>query len=63
VQNRRQERWDLEDVDARLDKAMTRTYARVYEVSRAKKCSMRDAAFAIGVERLAKVYALRGIFP
>jgi len=63
VQNRRQERWDLEDVDARLDKAMTRTYARVYEMSRAKKCSMRDAAFALGVERLAKVYALRGIFP
>jgi len=63
VQNRRQERWELEDVDARLDKAMTRTYARVDALARAKKCTMRDAAFVLAVERLAKVYAARGIFP
>jgi glutamate dehydrogenase (NAD(P)+) len=63
VQNRRQERWDLDVVDARLEKAMLRTYARVHDFAVAKRCSMRDAAFALSIERIAGVYQARGIFP
>jgi glutamate dehydrogenase/leucine dehydrogenase len=63
VQNRRQERWDLDLVDAQLEKAMRRSYARVSDLALDKQCSMRDAAFALALERLTRVYQSRGIFP
>ncbi len=63
VQNRRQERWDLEVIDASLEKAMRRCYARVSDLATDRRCSMRDAAFALSLERMIKVYQARGIFP
>ena len=63
VQNGRQETWDLEEVDLRLEKAMRGTYRRTYEFSQENACSMRDAAYALAVQRLAAVYKQRMIFP
>jgi glutamate dehydrogenase (NAD(P)+) len=63
VQNRLQQRWDLEEVDERLEKAMKRAYRRTYEFARERKCTMREAAFALALLRLTQVYAARGIFP
>jgi glutamate dehydrogenase (NAD(P)+) len=63
VQNRLQERLDLEEVDIRLEKAMRRAYRRAYEFSRERKCSLREASYALALQRLAQVYAARGIFP
>jgi glutamate dehydrogenase (NAD(P)+) len=63
VQNGRQETWDLEEVDERLDKAMRHTYRQVWEYSQERKCSMRDAAYALALTRLANVYKQRMIFP
>lgn len=63
VQNKRSESWSLEEVDARLEKAMKRAYREVTELARQKKCSLRVAAYAVALQRIASVYAERDIFP
>jgi len=63
LQNKRSERWDLEEVEERLQKRMKRTYLAVDEYASTKKVGWRDAAMAIAVERIGKAYAERGIFP
>lgn len=63
LQNKRSERWDLEEVEERLAKRMKRTYLAVNEYAAAKKCDWRVAAMAIGLERIGRAYAERGIFP
>ena len=42
LQNKRSERWDLEEVEERLAKRMKRTYLAVSEYAAAKKCDWRD---------------------
>ena len=63
LQNKRSERWDLEEVEERLAKRMKRTYLQVSEYAAAKKCDWRVAAMCIALERIGKAYAERGIFP
>jgi glutamate dehydrogenase/leucine dehydrogenase len=63
VQNKRSESWTLEEVDARLEKAMKRAYREVIEVSRQKKCTLRVAAYAVALQRIAAAYGEREIFP
>jgi glutamate dehydrogenase (NAD(P)+) len=63
VQNRRSETWDLEEVDHRLELAMTRAYHRVMYVAREKEIDPRIAAYCLALESLATAYNERGIFP
>jgi glutamate dehydrogenase (NAD(P)+) len=63
VQNGRQESWDLEEVDDKLEKAMRRAYRRTIEFAREHDCTMREAAYALALSRLAAVYKQRSIFP
>jgi glutamate dehydrogenase/leucine dehydrogenase len=63
VQNGRQEAWDLEEVDDKLEKAMRRAYRRTIEFAREHDCTMREAAYALALSRLAAVYKQRSIFP
>jgi glutamate dehydrogenase (NAD(P)+) len=63
LQNKRSERWELEEVEERLAKRMKRTYLAVSEYAAIKKCDWRVAAMALAVERIARTYAERGIFP
>jgi glutamate dehydrogenase (NAD(P)+) len=63
LQNKRSERWDLEEVEDRLAKRMKRTYLAVSEYAQLKKCDWRMAAMGIALERIAKAYSERGIFP
>jgi glutamate dehydrogenase (NAD(P)+) len=63
VQNKRSEAWSLEEVDARLERAMKRAYREVVDLSRQKKCTLRVAAYAVALARLAAVYGERDIFP
>jgi glutamate dehydrogenase (NAD(P)+) len=63
VQNKRSESWTLEEVDERLERAMKRAYREVVELARQKKSSLRVAAYAVALERIAAVYAERDIFP
>lgn len=63
VQNKRSESWTLEEVDARLEKAMKRAYREVTEMARQKRSSLRVAAYAVALQRIAAVYGEREIFP
>jgi glutamate dehydrogenase (NAD(P)+) len=63
VQNKRSESWSLEEVDARLEKSMKRAYREVVELARQKRCSLRVAAYAVALQRIAAVYNERDIFP
>ena len=63
LQNKRSERWDLEEVEERLAKRMKRTFLAVTEYAAQKKCDWRMAAMGIALERIGKAYAERGIFP
>jgi glutamate dehydrogenase (NAD(P)+) len=63
LQNKRSERWDLEEVEERLAKRMKRTYLAVNEYAAMKKCDWRNAALCIAIDRIGKAYGERGIFP
>jgi glutamate dehydrogenase (NAD(P)+) len=63
VQNKLSESWSLDQVDDRLEKAMKRAYHDVVDYARQKKCSLRIAAYAIALSRIAAVYNERDIFP
>ena len=63
VQNKRSESWTLEEVDSRLEKAMKKAYREVMEMARQKKCTLRVAAYAVALQRIAAAYGEREIFP
>ncbi|MCE5229482.1 Glu/Leu/Phe/Val dehydrogenase [bacterium] len=62
-QNRQAETWDLEYVDAQLKKMVLAACARTKETARRLKCDLRVASYCAALERIAKVYLIRGIFP
>lgn len=63
LQNKRSERWEAEEVEARLEKRMKRTYAMVRDLAVDRKFDYRTAAYAIGLERIQRAYSERGIWP
>ena len=63
LQNKRCEFWDLEEVEEKLAKRMKRTYLAVSEFAATRKCDWRTAAMSLALQRLAKPYSERGIFP
>src|SRR5207249_7177152 len=52
LQNKRSERWDLEEVEMRLEKRMKKTYGMIRDVSSERKVDYRTAAYIIGLERI-----------
>ncbi|MFW5925193.1 MAG: Glu/Leu/Phe/Val family dehydrogenase [Myxococcota bacterium] len=63
VQNKRSERWPLEEVDRRLADAMRRAYYRVMFFSRERGMSPRLAAYGLALQSIETAYRERGIFP
>jgi len=63
VQNVQELYWDIEDVNSRLKKIMTRSFNDVYAIHKDKKINMRKAAYVLAVGRVAEAYKLRGLFP
>jgi glutamate dehydrogenase/leucine dehydrogenase len=63
VQNKRSESWSEEEVDAKLERAMTRAYREVADFSRIHKCDRRIAAYGLALQRIEAVYKEREIFP
>jgi glutamate dehydrogenase (NAD(P)+) len=63
VQNKTCHNWDLERVDAELNRHMIKAAAKVREARKKYKCDMRTAAYAAALERLKAAYEVRGIFP
>jgi glutamate dehydrogenase (NAD(P)+) len=63
LQNKRSERWDLDEVDTKLRRKVLDAYDRVEETGRRFSTDPRTAALIVALERLEAVYEQRGIFP
>jgi glutamate dehydrogenase (NAD(P)+) len=63
LQNKRMERWTLEEVDIKLETMMMRSYRKVREFARERRVPARIAAYGVALKSLAECYAARGIFP
>jgi len=63
VQNRRSEKWSLEEVDRRLEAAMRNTYQRMVDFAAKHRCDPRTACYGVALERIVQAYLERGIFP
>lgn len=60
VQNLQQFYWTHEEVNKKLEKIICDAYVKVRDLSRAKKISLRQAAYTIGLERVAQAIIIRG---
>ena len=60
VQNLQQFKWELEEVDSKLETKMVKAFNEVYEVKLEKKIPMRIASFMVAINRVARSYSLRG---
>ena len=63
VQNKKSEKWELEEVDKKLESYMRRAYRQTAEQRAALKSDMRTAAYAVALQRIQVAYRERGIFP
>lgn len=61
VQNRQQYYWSEEEVFAKLHPIMTRALQSMRSKALEKNISMRDAAFLLGVQRIAEALTARGV--
>ncbi len=52
--------WDLSEVDARLERIMTRAWKSVFETAQQHKITLRTAANVLALGRIAKAMQLRG---
>jgi len=55
--------WTAEEIADRLAQRMHAAYASVSETARDQSLSLRDAALAIGVRRVAEAHQIRGLYP
>jgi glutamate dehydrogenase (NAD(P)+) len=62
VQDRAGFFWTEEVVNSRLEQIMTSSFAEVDRVSREHSCSLRIAAYILAVDRVARVYRMRGTY-
>jgi len=63
LQNKRSEFLELEEIDRKLHKKITRAYEKVRNTASEYDVDWRIAACIVALVRLAKVYKERGIFP
>jgi glutamate dehydrogenase (NAD(P)+) len=63
VQNVQELLWSEKTVSERLERIIKKAFNEVQNIAKEKKTSMRTAAYILGVERVAKATALRGIYP
>ncbi len=61
VQNLQQFYWTAEEVNSKLERILLPAYENVRDLSRAKKTSLRQAAYTIALERVAQACIVRGI--
>jgi glutamate dehydrogenase (NAD(P)+) len=60
TQNIQQFRWEEDEVNERLQRVMRKAYTDIASYAENKTLSLREAAFAIAVERVARAAHLRG---
>ncbi len=59
-QNKSGARWDVDEVNGRLEKYMTKNYRKVKDAADASGTSLRDSAWRLGVENVMKASQRRG---
>lgn len=60
VQNRQGYPWTLEEVRSRLAETMRRAFDAVFEIHEQEQCSLRQAAYTVGMRRIAETLAAQG---
>jgi glutamate dehydrogenase/leucine dehydrogenase len=60
TQNRNGFYWSEEDVQEKLKPIMVKAFTDIWKLSKEKNISLRDAAFALGVDRIIQASRLRG---
>jgi glutamate dehydrogenase/leucine dehydrogenase len=60
VQNRQEFYWSAEQVDKELRKIMTDAFTNVADTAEHHKCTLREAAYRIAIERVAEAMVSRG---
>ncbi len=63
VQNLKREAWTLEEVHAKLEAKMVKGFRDVLEASRKYEVTMRQAAMAVAVQKVAEAINYLGIWP
>ena len=63
VQNLKRETWSLEEVHAKLEAKMVKGFKDVLEASRKYEATMRQAAMAVAVQKVAEAINYLGIWP
>ncbi len=63
VQNKNSERWDLDEVDAKLKKRILRSYDMMKSAAERYKTDWRTACYIAALERIQAAYNERGIWP
>ncbi len=62
VQNRMGYFWSEEDVNERLKRIMEESFDEVYKIAQEHNTTLRIGAYILGVDRVAKVVRMRGIY-
>jgi len=55
--------WDIEEVNKNLKRILIKSFEEVWSVSDAQKVDLRTGAYILAVDKVAKAFKLRGIFP
>jgi len=63
LQNKRQELWELEEVNAKLKNRIVKAYREMLRTADQYKVDWRTAAYMVAISRIETVYKERGIFP
>jgi glutamate dehydrogenase/leucine dehydrogenase len=63
VQNLTREHWKLDEVNAKLENRITKTFDDVYKLSKREESDMRTAALMLGVGRVAHAIRTLGLWP
>ena len=63
LQNKRSERWDADEVDAKLRRAISATYAEVADAMRRYEVDRRTAAYIASLFKIEAIYSNRGFYP
>jgi glutamate dehydrogenase (NAD(P)+) len=61
VQNRQHFKWELERVRTELDRIMTDSFDRVWDIAESRKVPLRVAAYLLGIGRVGRATVLGGL--
>jgi glutamate dehydrogenase/leucine dehydrogenase len=63
VQNLYNYAWTEDEVNNRLDQKITKAFHEVWDMAQKHKVNMREAAYMVAVDRVAKATKIRGFYP